>query len=163
MFHIYLHRWNVETSLSEIEFQKECKRLGDRFTRGLIVHTFIQHLRLRGFNAKFLNKDIYNIKFNYSSDFEKIKAIGMAEKTASQVTTFKDLMPSLANSKPTSEELAPTFSKYYIMHKLLGMSDEDYALNEEWLKKEKEVIIDAAKQSADEGGEAETADEDFAF
>lgn len=154
---------NAETSLSEIEFQKECRRLGDRFTRGLIVHTFIQHLRLRGFNAKFLNKDIYNIKFNYSSDFEKIKAIGMAEKLASQVTSFKDLMPSLANSKPTSEEQAPIFSKYYVMHKLLGMSDEDYAMNEEWLKKEKEAIIDAAQQSADEGGEVETADEDFAF
>ena len=87
----------------------------------------------------------------------------MAEKTASQVTTFKELMPSLTNSKPTSEEPAPIFSKYYVMHKLLGMSDEDYAMNEDWLKKEKEAIIDAAQQSADEGGEVETADEDFAF
>ena len=45
----------------------------------------------------------------------------------------------------------------------VGMSDEDYALNEEWLKKEKEAILDAAKQSADEGGEVETTNEDFAF
>jgi hypothetical protein len=153
----------VETDLQEIEFQKQCRRLGNKFVRGLILHTFIEHIRLRGLNTKFLNKDIYNVQFNYATDFEKIRTLGMAGKIGEQVTTFKDFLPNLTNSKATSEEGGPVFSKYFFLHKILGMSDEDIIENESLLKKEKEEILDAAKASADEGGDIDTSNEDFAF
>lgn len=153
----------VETDLQEIEFQKQCRRLGNKFVRGLILHTFIEHIRLRGLNVKFLNKDIYNVQFNYATDFEKIRTLGMAGKIGEQVSTFKDFLPNLANSKATAEEGGPIFSKYFFMHKILGLSDEDILENESLIKKEKEDILDAAKSSADEGGAVDTSNEDFAF
>lgn len=154
---------SVETDLQEIEFQKQCRRLGNKFVRGLILHTFIEHIRLRGLNPKFLNKDIYNIQFNYATDFEKVRTLSMASKIGEQVAQFKDFLPNLTNSKAVSEEGGPIFSKYFFMHKILGMSDEDIIENETLLNKEKEEILDAAKASADEGGDIDTSNEDFAF
>lgn len=168
------HRWQngenatqysqaVETDLQEIEFQKQCRRLGNKFVRGLILHTFMEHIRLRGLNPKFLNKDIYNIQFNYATDFEKIRTLGLTGKIMEQVQNAKEMLPTLTNSKATSEEGGPIFSKYFFMHKLLGMTDEDILLNEQLLKKEKQDILDAAKKEADEGGGIDTSTEDFAF
>lgn len=152
-----------ETNLSEIQFQKECRRLGNRFIRGLILHTYVQHLRLRDLNKKFLNKDIYNIQFNYASDFEATRLIGMTEKYGSQISTFKEFLPTYMNSKPTAEECGPLISKYVFFHDMLGWSDEQISKNEKHVEQEKQDILDKAKASADEGGEVETADGDFAF
>lgn len=150
-------------AMSEIQFQQHCRFLGERFISGLILHTFVEQLRLRGCKKKFLNKDIYNIEFNYATDFEKCRVLSMSDKIGNLLTTFKDLIPTLTNSKAVSEEGAPLISKYVLFHKLLGWSDEEIAENEKHLKEEKEAILDAAKKSADEGGEVETADTDYAF
>ena len=153
----------VETDVQEIEFEKECRRLGDKFVQGLILHTFIEHIRLRGLNTKFLNKDVYNIQFNYSNNFEQIRTLGITGKILEQVNNAKELLPTFNNSKPNSEEAPPIFSRYFFMHKMLGMSDEDIIENERLLKKEKQEILDAAKKVADEGGDIDTSSEDFAF
>jgi len=153
----------VETNLPEIQFQKECRRLGRRFIRGLVLHTFVEHIRLRGLNKKFLNKDIYNIEFNYASDFENTRLLGMTEKYGSQISTFREFLPTYANSKPTAEEAPPLISKYTFLHDMLGWSDEQIAKNDKRLAEEKQVILDKAKESADEGGAVETSEGDFAF
>lgn len=153
----------VETSQAEIQFQKRCRWLGKRFVRGLVLHTFIEHIRLRGLNKKFLNKDIYNIQFNYATDFEKVRLLGMTEKLLAQASTGQSMLPNLTNSKATAEEGGPLFSKYYFLHKMCGWSDEEIADNDRHIAEEKEAILDAAKASADEGGEVETSNEDFAF
>lgn len=154
---------NAETNLSEIAFQKMCKRLGQRFVRGLVLHTFIEHIRLRDLNKKFLNKDAYDIQFNYANDFEQVRTLGMTEKISAQASTLQTYLPSYANAKATSENGKPLFSRYVFFHDMLGWSDEQIADNEKRIKDESQEILDEAQKTADEGGTVETSDGDFAF
>jgi hypothetical protein len=100
-----------EQMLSEISFQKLCKRLAQKFADELILHTFIQQLRLRDYDKKYLDSSVYNITLNGANDFQKLRELAHAEKVGGLIGTFSQFLPTLTNSKDSSEDLQPIFSK----------------------------------------------------
>lgn len=152
-----------EQQLSEITFQKLCRRLAQRFTDELILHTFIQQLRIRGYDKKYLDSAIYKLTMNGSSDFQRIKEIATAEKLGGIIGSFSQFLPSLTNSQDTSEELGPIFSKQFFLQNILKMSSDDIIENQRLLDIEKQKIIDRANAAKEESAPEEGEEEDMGF
>lgn len=139
-----------EQQLTEISFQKLCRRLGKKFANEMLLHTYIEHLRLRGFKSKYLDSDIYNITLIGSNDFQKIRELAYIEKIGGIVGSLSTFLPTLANSKDTSEELQPLFSRKFFFANLLKLSTDEILENDAELEKEKQELIDRANASKDE-------------
>lgn len=149
-------------SMDEANFQKECKRLRKRFSE-LLYQVFIVHLQLRGYNQKYLDKKIYNLDFIPGTDFEQMRDIALAEKRASTIGTLSTYLPTLANSKPGSEELPPLISRQFLFERLLSMKTEDMIFNDKTLEREMQEINDKAASVKEEGGEGDEESEDMDF
>jgi len=145
-----------EQMLSEISFQKLCKRLAQKFADELILHTFIQQLRLRDYDKKYLDSSVYNITLNGANDFQKLRELAHAEKVGGLIGTFSQFLPTLTNSKDSSEDLQPIFSKQYFMEKILCMTSDDILLNQKLLDEEKKKLIDKANAAKDESAPEDT-------
>ena len=152
---------SAETALSEITFQKMCRRLGQTFIKGMILPTFIQHLRLRKYDIKYLDKEIYDINFIPSSDFQRIRELSIAGKIAEQLTALSNFLPKYENVKPGATEEA-LLSKQFVFSKFLGLSEEEISLNNKLLEKEKTDILSKLDNAKAEGTFTEE-DDDFAF
>lgn len=150
-----------EQQLTEISFQKLCRRLAKKFANEMILHTYMEHLRLRGFKKKYLDSDNYSITLIGSSDFQKIRELAYVEKLGSIVGSLSQFLPTLANSKPDTEELAPLFSRKFFMGNLLKLSTDEILENDIDLEREKQELIDMANASKDESApeDAEEGDD----
>ena len=148
-----------EQQLAEISFQKLCRRLAKKFANELILHTFIEHLRLRGLAKKYLDSDLYQITLLGSSDFQKIREMAYVEKLAGIVGSLSTFLPTGANVKPDTEELAPIFSRKFFMKRFLKMTTDEMIENELQLEQEKKELLDRAA-AAKEEAKPEDAEED---
>ena len=150
-----------ETAMSEITFQKMAHRLGKQFCNDLIRDVFITQLKLLKYDEKYLDPTIYNIDFNNAQDFQRIREISLAEKIGGIIGSFAQYMPTLANSKPDSEDQRPLFSREYLYKKLLSMSTADIKDNEDTIQTEMKALTDKASEKTTEGGaKPEEADND---
>ena len=147
-----------EQQLAEISFQKLCRRLARKFANEMLLHTFMEHLRLRGFKKKYLDSDMYRITLLGSSDFQKIREMAYVEKLAGIVGSLSTFLPTGANSKPDTEDLAPIFSKKFFLSNFLKLTTDDMLENDFQLEKEKQEILDRAA-AAKEESKPEDADE----
>lgn len=152
-----------EQQLTEISFQKLCRRLGKRFSSELVLHTFLEHLRLRDFKQKYLDSDIYQISFIGSNDFQKIRELAYVEKLGSIVGSMSQFLPTLANSKDTSEDLQPLFSKKFFYANLLKMSTDEIIENEKLLETEKQDLVDRANAMKEESAPEDEEEDDIGF
>jgi hypothetical protein len=139
-----------EQEISEITYQKMCRRLGQRYCNQIIKHTFLVHLKLAGFKKKFLDPTLYNITLNGANNFEKIRQLAVWEKMGGIVGQLQSMLPTLANSKPDSEEPKPLFSRQYLYENVLHMSDADILKNQECIRQEQEALLEDAKAREDE-------------
>ncbi|MCQ2210088.1 MAG: portal protein [Paludibacteraceae bacterium] len=155
-----------ETAVTEIDFQTNCKRWGKKFCNDMILHTFMQQLRLRNYEKKYLDSTIYEINFIAGSDFQRIREMSFAEKIGGVMGSFSTFLPTLANSSPTSEEINPVFSKQFVMEKFFGLTTDEIITNDEMVEKEKQKILDAAKKAKEEAaanGEDDEEEDDVDF
>lgn len=139
-----------EQEISEITYQKMCRRLGQRYCNQIIKHTFLVHLKLAGFKKKFLDPTLYNITLNGANNFEKIRQLAVWEKMGGIIGQLQGMLPTLANSKPDSEEPKPLFSRQYLYENVLHMSDADILKNQECIRQEQEALLEDAKAREDE-------------
>lgn len=144
-----------EQEVNEITFQDFCRALGRRYCNQIIKHTFLVHLKLVGFKKKYLDPAMYNITLNGANNFEKIRQVALWEKMGGVVGQFQSMLPTLANSKPDSEEPKPLFSRQYLYEGILHMTDSDIIKNQDCIKEESEAILEAAKASSDESAPAD--------
>ena len=151
-----------EQQLSEISFQKMCRRLAKRFANDMILHTFIEHLRLRDYNKKYLDSDMYSIVLNGSNDFQRIRELAHVEKLGGIIGSLSQFLPTLTNSKDNSEDLGPIFSKKYFLTNMLKMTTDEIVENEQYLEEEKNDII-ARASAASEESSPEDEEEDMGF
>ena len=149
-----------EQEVNEIAFQEMCRDLAQRYCDQIIKHTFLVHLKLVGFKKKYLDPALYNINLNGANSFEKIRQLAVWEKMGGIISQLQQMLPSLANAKPDSEEAKPLISKQYLYETILHMSDSDIIKNQQYINQECEAIIDAAKAAKDEAA-PEDKDEDL--
>lgn len=148
-----------EQQLTEISFQKLCKRLGEKFADELILHTFMEHLRLRGFKKKYLDSDMYEVTLIGSNDFQKLRELAYVEKLSSLIGGLSQFLPTLANSKDTAEDLQPLFARKFFFSKLLKMTTDEIIENDTELENEKQELVNRANAAKEESA-PEDADED---
>lgn len=139
-----------EQEVNEIAFQEMCRDLAQRYCDQIIKHTFLVHLKLVGFKKKYLDPALYNINLNGANSFEKIRQLAVWEKMGGIISQLQQMLPSLANAKPDSEEAKPLISKQYLYETILHMSDSDIIKNQQYINQECEAIIEAAKAANDE-------------
>lgn len=151
-----------EQQLSEISFQKMCRRLAKRFANDMILHTFMEHLRLRGYNKKYLDSDMYSIVLNGSNDFQRIRELAHVEKLGGIIGSLSQFLPTLTNSKDNSEDLGPIFSKKFFLTNMLKMTTDELVENEQYLEEEKNELITRASAAKEESS-PEDEDEDMGF
>lgn len=149
-----------EQQVDEKTYQEMCRTLSQRWCDQILKHTFIVQLKLAGFKKKYLDPAIYNISLNGANNFEKIRRLAIWDKMGGLVGQLQSMLPTLANSKPDSEEPKPLFSKQFLYEYVLGMSDRDILKNQEWLRQEQEAILEAAKTNKEEAA-PEDQDEDL--
>lgn len=149
-----------EQEVNEITFQDMCRELAQRYCDQIIKHTFIVHLKLAGFKKKYLDPALYNITLNGANNFEKIRQLAVWEKMGGILGQLQNMLPTLANSKPDSEEPKPLLSSQYLYSAILHMSDSDILNNQQWIKQESEALLEAAKAAKDESA-PEDEDEDL--
>lgn len=144
-------------TMEEANFQKCCRNWRRKFVQ-LIYQLFITQLKVRNFDKKYLDSNIYDIDLIPATDFENMRDLARAEKRGGVLGAIAQYLPTLANSKPDSEEMPPMISKQFAMEKWLGMTTDEILLNDKMLEREKQNILDAAAAVKEEGGE--TADEE---
>ena len=149
-----------EQQLTEISFQKLCRRLAKKYANEMLLHTFIEHLRLRGYNQKYLDSDLYEITLVGSSDFQRIRELANAEKLGGILGSFSQFLPTLGNSKDTSEDLRPIFSKKYFLSNILKLPTDDIIEIEKSVEEEMQELVDRAQQAKDESAPEDSEEGD---
>lgn len=168
-------RWNKEeqagatynngidgVSMTEASFQKMNKRLRKKFA-SMIKQVFMVHIKARNLKSKFLDPDIYNIDLIPATDFEKMRELSLAEKRTNVLTSLTTFLPTGGNVKNDSEELEPLFSKQFLLEYMLGMTTDEFTLNNKMLEREvaeKKAMIEAVTE---EGGDEDDGGDDLGF
>jgi hypothetical protein len=152
-----------EQNMTEISFQRMCRRNGKTFCNDLILNVFISQLKLQGYNKKYLDPAIYNINFNNAQDFQRIRELSIAEKISGILTSYSSFLPTLGNSKNDSEDLRPLFAKSFLFENILGISAEDMMFNEAEIKKEQAKLIKSNEEKNTEGGKSDANDDSDVF
>ena len=145
-------RWNNDSGATytagtdiareEYNFSKFTKRLQRRF-RKVIVDVFIQHLRVRGYDKKYLDRSLYDIQMCTNNFFEEYKTFQLNEQRSTVLNNYAQYMPSREN---VNGPIEPMFSKSYVMEHLMLMTDEERLKNKMLLDKEiAEIKEDLAK------------------
>lgn len=126
-----------EIAQEEYNFSKMNKRLQKRF-RKVILNVFIQHLRLRGYKQKYLNRNVYDIQMIASNFFEEYKSFKLNEQKSNILQSFVQYIPKKENV--SGEGDPPLFSKQFLMENILLFTDSEMLKNDTLLKKEIEEI-----------------------
>ena len=141
-------------TLEEASFQKLNKRLRHKFC-DIIYQIFLVHLQVRGYDSKYLDKQIYKIDLIPATDFERMRDLSMAEKRGGVIGAFSQFLPNLNNVKPGAEEAPPLFSRQFFMEDILGMTSEQRLRNDKLIEEESAALLAAADAAKEEGGESE--------
>ena len=150
-------RWNQDSgsqytastdiAREEYNFGKFIKRLQRRF-RKVILDVYIQQLRVRGYDKKYLDRSQYDIQMITNNFFEEFKIFQLNEQRSTVLNNFSQYMPSAEN---VNGPVKPIFSKEFVMENMMLMSDEDRLKNQMLLDKEvAEIKKDAAEQAPPE-------------
>lgn len=146
---IYSSGRSNEISREEIEFAQFVKRKKNKF-KYLLTDAFITMLRLRGFDDRYVDYGLYNVKFTESNWFSQFKDLELLE---ARFNIF-----NLADQfvfKPEENENGP-LALEFAMKRCFLMSDEEYNENLYLLNKTKNNVVEG--QASDEdavGGPAE--------
>lgn len=150
-------------TLEEASFQKLNKRLRKKFCE-IIYQIFLVHLQVRGYDSKYLDRQIYNIDLVPATDFERMRKLAMAEKRGGVIGAYSQFLPTLANVKPGSEDMGPLFSRQFFLEDVLGLTSEQRLRNDKLIEEEKAAILAAADAVKEEGGsDEEEGGEDLGF
>lgn len=144
-----------EQQVDEITYQAMCRRLAQRWCNQILKHTFIVHLKLAGFKKKYLDPALYNITLNGANNFARIRRLAVWDKIGGLVGQLATMLPTLANSKPDTEEPNPLFSRQFLYEDVLGMTDRDILKNQECIRQEQQALLDEAKAKKDEAAPEE--------
>lgn len=135
-------RWNSDSGATytagtdiareEYNFAKFTKRLQKRF-RKVIVDVFIQQLRVRGYDKKYLDRSSYDIQMCTNNFFEEYKTFQLNEQRATVLNNFAQYLPSREN---VNGPVKPIFSKAFVMEHMMLLNDEDRLKNQLTLDKE---------------------------
>ena len=141
-------------TLEEASFQKLNKRLRKKFCE-IIYQIFIVHLQVRGYDSKYLDRQIYKIDLVPATDFERMRELSMAEKRGGVIGAYSQFLPTLANVKPGSEDMGPLFSRQFFLEDVLGLTSEQRLRNDRLIEEEKQSLLAAADAVKEEGGDEE--------
>lgn len=141
-------------SIDESSFQQRCARWADDFAE-VIRQVFIVQLQVAGFENKYLDSDIYDIRLIPSTDTKKLREIALAEKQAGVLGTVATMLPTRGNVKADGDEAPPILSKQFVMEKMLGMTSDEQLLNDKMIEREVKKINAEKESVVEEGGDAE--------
>ena len=133
----------------EIRFTKFIMRQQNRF-KIIFNQLLIQQLRFKGFDDKFLDKNLYDFKWSKSNFYQEFKAQEVIE---SRINTWA----SMSSYVVSKEEPNGAYSKEYVMEHYMNMTKAEIEENEEKRKKEMAIV---KKELAEEEGEFEDEDGD---
>lgn len=106
----------------EFNFNKFVGRLQNQF-KSVIIDVYMQHLRIRGYQRKYIDKSLFEINLVKSTYFEEFKNFEMNEKRIAMYDNLKDFI--VTAEKPDAE-----FSYEFVMKNVLMFNDQDYRENE---------------------------------
>lgn len=125
----------------ELNFSKFVERLQNRF-KILIYQLFIKHLRIKGYDIKFLSADRYSIDMNLNNYYKHYRENDLLESMLSMYTSYSDLVISPDNPN------AP-FAKEFFMKEIVKFPEQLIIKNEIMLKREKADLQTEMDNQAD--------------
>lgn len=145
-----------EITREEIQFSNFISRLQNRF-KYLLLDTYITLLRLRGFDDRYIDYSIYNVKFNQSNRFKQYKELEIMEARTNILTAMDPFVYKAGDNE------GGYFDKEFVLKKYFLMSDEEFNENLYLLNKTKN-LIEAGKaggESSAQGGDKEVGASDI--
>lgn len=128
----------TDIAREEYNFGKFIKRLQKRF-RKVIMDVFIQQLRVRGYDVKYLDRSLYDIQMCCNNFFEEYKVFQLNEQRSTVLNNFAQYMPSNEN---VNGPVKPIFSREYVLEEMMLLNDEARLKNKMLLAKEVADIKD---------------------
>jgi len=148
-----------EITREEIKFSRFVNRLQKRFSI-MFMESFLTHLRLMGFDDKYIDESLYKIQFTQSNLWKQYKELEILEARFGILGAIETYI-----YKPEENENGP-FSMNFVLKNWFLMSEEEFEANKDILEKEKEAArlrmqdIGFDKQGG-EGSEGEEAGDEF--
>jgi len=136
---------NIERE--EIKFNKFVERTQYHFKK-MIMDVFIQQLRLRNYNEKLLDRNLYDITFTKSNYFKEYKEMSLREAKI-------NIYNSMSTYIYSPDNLNGTFADEFVKKNLAGFTDEEFETNKQMLEKAKQNAGQATGQAPPEGGGAD--------
>lgn len=152
-------------SIDESSFQIRCEEWADDFAE-IIKQLLMVQLQVAGYDDKYLDSKIYNVKMIPATDTAKYREMALAEKRSSIISGVAELMPTRDNVKDDSESAPPMFSKDFVMKDMCGYSTEQLMSNQKSLEAETAALktqMAAAKEEGGDESEEEGGDGDMEF
>lgn len=130
-----------EIQREEIKFSRFVNRLQNRF-KYIIFDPFMTLLRLRGIDDRYVNQDLYNIKFTESNLFKEYKELELMENRLSILGAASEFIYN-----PT-ENPTGFFAPEFVLRRMFLMNEEEWHWNKELLDKIKPTDAELAAQQA---------------
>jgi hypothetical protein len=138
-----------EITREEIQFSNFIGRLQNRF-KYVLLDTFMTLLRLRGFDDRYVDYSIYNIKFNQSNKFKQYKELEILESRANILTVMDPFVYKAGDNENGY------FDREFVLKNYFLMSDDEFNENLYLLNKTKNMVEEGqAEDSESESGSEE--------
>lgn len=134
-----------EIQREEIKFARFVERLQRRF-KYIILDPFITLMRLRGIDERYVDQNIFNVKFTKSNLFKEYKEMELMESRLSILGAASEFIYN-----PT-ENPTGYFAPEFALKRMFLMSDEEWIWNKELMDKIKPTEEEQAALAA-AGGE----------
>lgn len=134
-----------ELTREEVKFSRFIGRLRDRFKK-IFIDLLVTQLRLSNqIDQKYTKESIFDIEFCEENVFAEQKRL---MNLKSKFEVFSSYSADIVGP----DNPGGKFSKRYAMIKFFGWTEEEYQLNEEWIKEEN-LANEQSGAQAEEGGE----------
>lgn len=144
---VYSGGKNNEITREELQFSQFIGRLQNRF-KYVLLDAFVTMLRLRGFDDRYIDYGIYNVKFNQSNMFKQYKELEIMSERLNVLTSIDPFV----YKKDENEN--GYFDEEFALRKAFAMSNEEYNENKYLLDKRKRSVAQSQEEApAEEGGE----------
>lgn len=130
---------NNEITREELKFSRFIEQMQNRF-KYILLDSFITLLRLRGFDDRYIDYRLFNVRFTSTNSYKMFRDIELLSDRLNVLNTVQPYMFD-ANDNPGG-----MFDKEYALKKMFFMTDEEFNENLYMLNKSKNKIEQGAIQ-----------------